>query len=127
MNLLLIFLASSIWLLALYLLNKVMKKLNHRITMIAIILMAMLLFTACGNADEQLTAEELTTNGRYNFLKPSYTSSKASHYTANNYEVFTNPVSLRFYQEQEALINSLAENEVALFQLIFREEPPTGG
>lgn len=218
----------------------VMKKLNHQITMVAILLMTFLLFTACESSDEQLTAnEELTTNeqltsdeeltseeqltvedflsdfdylmqtmedtfpyfgvaerklgvdiralgretramienypysleghanemgialedmpdldehifwsiihheffshfmpfahagplnfGLYNTFKPSYTSLRSSYYTDNNNDVFTNPVSLRFYQEQEVLFNTLAENQADLFQFIFRQKPPTGG
>jgi len=208
-----------------------MKKLNHKITMIAILLMTLLLFTACGKTDEQLTAneqltsdEELTSEeqlkiedflndfdylmqtmddtfpyfgvaarrlgvdiralgretrdmienypysleGRanemgisledmpdldehifwsiisheffshfmpfahsyplnfsvYSNLKPSYTSLRSSYYTDNNNDVFTDPVSLRFYQEQESLFNTLSKNQADLFQFIFRLEPP---
>lgn len=64
---------------------------------------------------------------QYHLLKPSYTRLGSSYYTENNHDVFTNPVSLRFYQEQEALFNSLAENQANIFQFIFRQEAPTGG
>ncbi len=214
-----------------------MKKLNYRITMTAILLITLMFFTACGNADEQLTANEaLTTNEqlssdeepiseeqltiedflsdfdylmqtmedtfpyfgvaerrlgvdiralgretramienypyslegranelgisleempdldehifwsiirheffsdffglghaipfdyrRYTSSKPSYTSLISSFYTVNNYDVFTNLVPQRFYQEQQALFNILAENQADLFQFIFRQEPP---
>lgn len=217
-----------------------MKKWTHSIAIIAILLMAMLLFTACGNVVEQLTADkELTTNeqltsdeeltseeqltmedflsdfdylmqsmedtfpyfgvaerrlgvdiralGRetramianypysleglanemgifledmpdldehifwsiihheffshflgfahagplnfriYHSYIPSYTSLRSSYYTDNNNDVFTDPVALRFYQEQEVLFNTLAEDQSELFQFIFRQEPPSGG
>ncbi|MBM7613802.1 S41 family peptidase [Alkaliphilus hydrothermalis] len=211
-----------------------MKKLNYRITMIAVLLMTLVVFTACGKADEQLTTneqmtsdEELTSEeqltiedflsdfdylmqtmedtypyfgvverrlgvdiralgretramienypyslegrakelgislkdmpeldehvfwsiirhelfsdfigfghaipfdyARYNYIKPSYTKSTSPFNTVNNYEVFTNPVALSFYQEQEALFKNLADNKSDLFQFIFRQEPPTGG
>ncbi len=39
---------------------------------------------------------------RYILFKPSYTSVRSSYYTDNNNDVFTNPVSLKFYQKQEA-------------------------
>jgi len=39
-----------------------MRKLIHKITMIAILLMTLMFFTACGNTDEQLTTNEQLTS-----------------------------------------------------------------
>ncbi|MCC5912634.1 MAG: hypothetical protein JJT76_19630 [Clostridiaceae bacterium] len=59
----------------------------------------------------------------YDSFKPSYTRLGSSYYSSNNHDVFTNPVAERFYQEQEALFNNLAEDQAELFQFIFREKP----
>lgn len=199
-----------------------MKKLLHQVTMIAIILMTMLLFVACGNSgeemtiqnsDEQLTMEDFLNDfdymmqtmedtfpyfgvaerrlgvdikalgretrakienypysleglanelgisledmpeldeqifwsiirheffshfsgfahtyplnsGLYNIFQLPYSSPSSPLYTSHNHHAFTNPASQRFYQEQEALFNTLAEEQGAIFQFIFRGEPP---
>lgn len=59
----------------------------------------------------------------YNAFQIPYSSPRSPHYTSNNHKSFTNPGSERFYQEQEALFNTLAEEEGALFQFIFRGFP----
>ncbi|MCC5912681.1 MAG: hypothetical protein JJT76_19870 [Clostridiaceae bacterium] len=190
-----------------------MKKLLHQVTMIAIILMVILFFIACGNSDKQLTKEDflndfdymmqtmedtfpyfgvaerrlgvdiralgqetramienypyslqglanelgisledmpdldehifwsiirheffsyftpfahsLATNfSGYSINQPYYTSSWSPYYTPNNHHAYTNPISQSFYQEQELLFNTLAKEDGALFQFIFRDEPP---
>jgi len=62
--------------------------------------------------------------GTYNYYKPNYITPSSHYYTPNNKHAFTNPVSERFYQEQEALFNTLAEENRALLQFIIRDEPP---
>jgi hypothetical protein len=68
----------------------------------------------------------------YDVFRPSYSDPRSPFYTANsnNYHAFTNPVSQRFYQEQEVLYNSLLENQGAFSRFIFRpkasDEEPTG-
>lgn len=70
-------------------------------------------------------AHSLVTNFRgYNYNKPYYTSALSPYNTPNNYHAFNNSVSQRFYQEQEALFNTIADEEGPLFQFIFRGEPP---
>ncbi len=199
-----------------------MKKLLHQVTMIAMILMTMLLFTACGDSgeemtiqdsDEQLTKEDFLNDfdymmetmedtfpyfgvaerrlgvdiralgretramienypysleglanelgifledmpdldehifwsiiyheffshfnqfahtfalhfGTYNYYKPNYITPLSHYYTPNNNYAFSNPISQRFYQEQKDFANTLFEEERALFQFIFRDEPP---
>lgn len=199
-----------------------MKKLLHQVTMIAIILMTMLLFVACGNSgeemtiqnsDEQLTMEDFLNDfdymmqtmedtfpyfgvaerrlgvdikalgretrakienypysleglanelgisledmpeldehifwsiihheffshfnqlghnfalhfGTYNYYKPNYITPLSHYYTPNNNYAFSNPISQRFYQEQKDFANTIFEEERALFQFIFRDEPP---
>ncbi|MBM7614455.1 S41 family peptidase [Alkaliphilus hydrothermalis] len=203
-----------------------MKKLNYRITIISILLMTLMFFTACGNVDEQLTTNQQLTSdeekqltkedflndfdymmqtmedtfpyfgvaerrlgvdiralgretrdiiakyphsleGRgnelgisledmpeldqqifwsiicheffshfsgfahtstmdfsiYNMFQPIYSSSWSQQNTPYIYNAFTNPVSQRFYQEQESFYNTLAEGNEALFQFVFRGQP----
>ncbi|HDR5039280.1 TPA: hypothetical protein QCR75_005741 [Bacillus anthracis] len=196
-----------------------MKKLLRQVNVISIILMAMLIFTACGNSDEQLMSNEQLTmedflndfdymmqtmedtfpyfgvaerrlgvdirglgretramienypysleglanelgisledmpeldeqifwsiirhelfshfsgfahtypldSGLYNMFQLPYSSPSSPLYTSHNHHAFTNPASQRFYQKQESLFNTLAEEEGALLQFIFRGYPP---
>ncbi|MSU02556.1 S41 family peptidase [Tissierella pigra] len=190
-----------------------MKKLIRQVTVIAIILMLMLIFTACENSDEKLTTEDLlndfdymmqtmedtfpyfgvverklgvdiralgmetrtiienypysletTANklgisledmpdldehifwsiiyheffshfmrfahtfvldfSRYNMYQPAFSNRFSFLYTPNNYNVFTNHVSQKFYQEQEDFYNTIFEDQEALFQFVFRDVLP---
>ena len=58
-------------------------------------------------------------SGLYNTFQRPYSS---SYSTSNNHHAFTNPISQKFYREQEVLFNTLDE-EGALFQFIFRSSP----
>ncbi|WP_026477469.1 S41 family peptidase [Alkaliphilus transvaalensis] len=62
-------------------------------------------------------------SGLYKLFQPQYLSRQSPFYTSDNYHAFTNSVSQRFYKEQEALFNTLVEEEEALFQFIFRGYP----
>ncbi|QUH26136.1 S41 family peptidase [Serpentinicella alkaliphila] len=59
----------------------------------------------------------------YNLFQPVLSSSLSPYYTHNNHYAFTNSASQMFYQEQEVIFNTLAEEQVALFQFVFRREP----
>ncbi len=63
-------------------------------------------------------------SGLYNRFQFPYSSPSSPLFTSHNHYAFTNPVTQRFYQEQEALYHTLAEEEGTLFQLVFRGYPP---